>query len=238
MTVLVRSERPVTLVGGGPVDAGQLAAALALAPEAVAADGGGDVRLPDGWRFRAVIGDMDSIADPARLRAEGVAFHPLAEQETTDLEKCLRSVAAPLLIGLGFLGGRIDHHLAAMTALARFAGQRVVLVGGDDLCFLCPREFAIDLAPGTRVSLYPMGPVRGRVSEGLRWPVAGLDFDPLGRIGTSNAATGGPVRIGFDAPRMLVILPAGLLPAVVARLSAAGAGNAPADGPVRPGPAR
>ena len=44
MTVLFRSAAPVTLVGGGPVDPGQLAAALALAPEAVAADGGGDVR--------------------------------------------------------------------------------------------------------------------------------------------------------------------------------------------------
>ena len=39
---------PVTLVGGGPVPPGALAAALALAPEVVAADGGGDVPLPAG----------------------------------------------------------------------------------------------------------------------------------------------------------------------------------------------
>jgi len=211
VSALVRSDRPLTLVGGGPVDPDQLDAALALAPEAVAADGGGDVRLPGGLRFRAVIGDMDSLADPERLRAAGVPLHPIAEQDSTDLEKCLRSVAAPLLIGLGFLGGRIDHHLAAMTALVRFAGKPVVLVGGDDLCFLCPPDFAMCLPPRTRVSLYPMGPVTGLVSEGLRWPVAGLKFDPMGRIGTSNEATGGPVRIRFDAPRMLVILPAGLL---------------------------
>ena len=59
------------------------------------------------------------------------------------------------------------------------------------------------------------------MSEGLRWPVAGLAFDPMGRIGTSNAATGGPVRVGFDAPRMLVILPAGLLGPVADRLRGA-----------------
>ena len=220
MTILLRSAVPVTLVGGGPVEEAQLAGALALAPEAVAADSGGDVVLPGDARFRAVIGDMDSIADPGRLRAAGVPLHPVLEQESTDLEKCLRSVEAPLFVGLGFLGGRIDHHLAAMNALVKHAGVPVVLVGGEDLCFLCPPQFDIDLAAGTRVSLFPMGPVRG-MSEGLRWPVDGLAFDPLGRIGTSNAATGGMVRVGFDAPRMLVVLPADLLGPVVGRLRGA-----------------
>ena len=164
---------------------------------------------------------MDSLADPERLRAAGVPLHPIAEQETTDLEKCLYSVEAPLFIGLGFLGGRIDHHLAAMNALVKFADVPVVLVGGDDLCFLCPAELAIDLArrhPGVAV---PDGAGPRALSKGLRWPVDGLAFDPLGRIGTSNAATGGPVRLGFDAPRMLVILPAGLLGPVVDRLRGA-----------------
>ena len=207
----------MTLVGAGPIDPRHLDAALTIAPVAVAADGGGDLALPGGRRFRAVIGDMDSLADPERLRAAGVPIHPIPEQETTDLEKCLYSVEAPLFVGLGFLGGRIDHHLAAMNALVKFARVPVVLVGGEDLCFLCPPELAIDLPAGTRVSLFPMGPVRGR-SEGLLWPIDGLAFDPTGRIGTSNAATGGVVRMAFDAPRMLVILPVDLLGPVVDRL--------------------
>jgi hypothetical protein len=40
-------------------------------------------------------------------------------------------------------------------------------------------------------------------------------------IGTSNAATGGRVRIGFDTPRMLVILPAAALGQVALRLRGA-----------------
>ena len=219
--ILYAATGPVTLVGGGPVALGQLAAALELAPEAVAADGGGDVPLPGGLRFRAVIGDMDSLRDPAALRKAGVPLHSVPEQDSTDLEKCLYSVTAPLFIGLGFLGGRIDHHLAAMNALARYSGTPVVLIGGGDLCFLCPAAFEIELAAGTRVSLFPMGPVAGLVSEGLRWPVAGLGFAPDGRIGTSNAALGGRVRLGFDAPRMLVILPAALLGQVDDRLRGA-----------------
>ena len=42
--------------------------------------------------------------------------------------------------------------------------------------------------------------VRGLVSEGLRWPVAGRELSPEGRIGTSNLALGGRVRLRFDVP--------------------------------------
>jgi thiamine pyrophosphokinase len=62
-----------------------------------------------------------------------------------------------------------------------------------------------------------MGPVTGRVGEGLRWPVEGLAMAPHGRIGTSNVATG-PIRLAFDAPCMLVILPGDLLEPVAAAL--------------------
>ena len=122
--ILYRAGGPVTLVGGGSVAPADLAAALAIAPEAVAADGGGDHALPDGHAFRVVIGDMDSLSGAERLRAAGVPIHEVEEQDSTDLEKCLYSVEAPLFVGLGFLGGRIDHHLAAMNALVKNAGGR------------------------------------------------------------------------------------------------------------------
>src|SRR5690606_25489678 len=81
MSILYRASGPVTLVGGGPVEDGMLAEALALAPEAVGADGGGDVILPGGYRFAAVIGDLDSIRDADRLRAAGVPVHRIPEQD-------------------------------------------------------------------------------------------------------------------------------------------------------------
>ena len=209
---------PVTLVGGGPVDAGSLGVALGLAPTAVAADGGADVVLPDRYGFRAVIGDMDSLRDRAAIEAAGVAVHEVAEQDSTDLEKCLYSVTAPLFIGLGFLGGRLDHTLAAISALRAYPETPTVLMGAGDLCFLCPARLEIDLPAGARVSLYPLAPVRGVTGEGLRWPIAGLKMAPGGRIGISNMATGGPVRVAFDAPEVLVILPADQLGAAVAAL--------------------
>lgn len=213
---LLRSDTPVTLVGGGPVAADQLGAALGLAPTVVAADGGADVALPAPHRFRAVIGDMDSLRDRPGLEAAGVSVHEVSEQNSTDLEKCLYSVSAPLFIGLGFLGGRLDHTLAAMSALLGRPDVVAVLVGENDVCFLCPEMLELDLPAGTRVSLYPLAPARGVTGEGLRWPIVGRDLAPGGLIGTSNAATGGPVRIGFDSRSVLVILPADRLGSVCA----------------------
>lgn len=218
MQPLLRFDVPVTLVGGGPVPPGALARALRLAPVAIAADGGGDVALPGGRTFRAVIGDMDSLRDPEALRARGAMLHRIAEQESTDLEKCLYSVEAPMFLGLGFLGGRMDHTLAAMNVLVRYAATPVVLIGARDLCFVCPPQLALDLAAGTRVSLFAMGRATGLLSEGLRWPVDGLMLAPDGRAGTSNAALGGRLRLGFDAARVIVILPADLLEEAVAAL--------------------
>ena len=199
----------------------ELAAALALAPEAVAADGGGDHALPEGHAFRAVIGDMDSLTGGDRLRAAGVPIHAVAEQETTDLEKCLYSVAAPLFIGLGFLGGRIDHHLAAMNALAKNPEKPVVLIGGEDLCFLCPRELRDRPRGGDAGVALSHGAGRGAGMGGAALAAPRAGFRPDGRIGTSNVALGGRVRMAFDAPRMLVILPAALLGPVAERLRGA-----------------
>jgi thiamine pyrophosphokinase len=218
--VLVRSECPVTLVGGGPLEAGDLDAALALAPLIVAADGGLDRLARLGRAPAAVIGDMDS-ASPGLVGEARAAIHAIAEQDSTDFEKCLRSIAAPLVIGVGFLGGRTDHSLAAMNALVTSSGPPVLLLGGPDLCFACPPDLRLDLAAGSRVSIFPMAPVVGRVSEGLRWSVKGLAMAPDGRIGTSNEALGGAVRMGFDRPGAILILPRRVL-GQVARIMLSG----------------
>ncbi|MFC7703908.1 thiamine diphosphokinase [Plastorhodobacter daqingensis] len=202
---IVTVRHGVTLLGAGETLPQDLAEALALAPTLVAADGGADTALSAGWMPRAVIGDFDSLGDAAQLALPASHLHRVADQDTTDFQKCLARIDAPFILAVGFLGGRLDHTLAAFTALVQHPEQACFLLGRDDICFLAPRQLSFDPGKGTRLSLFPMGPVQGE-SEGLRWPIAGLTFDPGQRIGTSNVVTG-PVRLVFDQRRMLVILP-------------------------------
>jgi len=208
-------KEPITLLGGGEVDKDALSEALLLAPKIVAADGGANVARALGKRPEWVVGDLDSVdrqiladTDPSR-----VLF--VAEQETTDFEKCLMRIDAPFVLGLGFTGPRFDHTLAAWNALAKYPRRACLLLGRKDVAFLAPPRLRLELAADTRLSIFPLAPVQGR-SRGLRWPIDGLDLSPLGRIGTSNQAEG-PVDLEFDGPGALLILPrAALRPAIAA----------------------
>jgi thiamine pyrophosphokinase len=91
------------------------------------------------------------------------------------------------------------------------------MVGSDDVAFAVPEKVALDLPLGTRLSLFPMVPMRG-TSKGLRWPIDGLTIDPMGRLGTSNEVSG-PVELAFDAPGTIVIIPREHLDQAVAALA-------------------
>ncbi|TCP62902.1 thiamine pyrophosphokinase [Rhodovulum bhavnagarense] len=221
LTRILQSSDNITIIGGGTVSAPLLSEALRFAPMLVAADGGADTILAHGHMPRAVVGDFDSISDRARVAIPADRQHRVAEQESTDFEKTLRAISAPLILGLGFLGPRIDHQLAALNTLVRYPQKRCILLGPDDLCFACPADLRLDLPIGTRLSLFPMTETTG-VSAGLRWPIEGLTFAPDRRVGTSNRVTG-PVRLCMDGPGMVVILPHDQLHAAITGLMA-GAG--------------
>lgn len=215
--ILVEVEA-VTLVGGGAVGSHDLRAALALAPVCVAADGGADVVLRTGVELAAVIGDMDSISQEARAQIPEDRFHKIPEQMSTDFDKALRNIDAPFVVAVGFSGRRIDHQLGVLHTLVMRPDVTCVVLGAEDIIFVCPRNFALSMPAGTRVSLFPMGEVTGR-SEGLQWPIEGLAFSPSGVSGTSNCATG-DIALQVDAPHMLCILPRHFLAAVTKQLAA------------------
>lgn len=214
MTLILDSKTPITLVGGGPVDGGLLAQAVAHGKTVVAADGGVHRAQDLGFSVDHVIGDMDSV-DLARI--DGPKMHPIAEQMSTDLDKCLRSCTAPYFIGVGFLGGRLDHQMAACHSLVEASDRQVVLIGDQDLCFLAPFSLSLNLPVGTRVSLFPMGEVEGN-SVGLKWPIHAYQFSPALMIGTSNEVDAPQMELTFDRRRMLVILPVEFLDDVISQV--------------------
>lgn len=203
--MIVNRSLPITLIGGAEITETRLRRALSIGPDVVAADSGADAALAHGVTPVAVIGDFDSLSDDARDRLPPETLHPIPDQHNTDFDKCIENVACPLIIGIGFSGARLDHQLAAYNTIVRNPHRRCILLGSEELVFLCPPSISIDLPPDTPASLFPMGAVEG-ISDGLRWPIKGLNFAPDGRVGTSNEATG-PVSVSVTAPKMLFILP-------------------------------
>lgn len=202
---IVQSQGGVTLAGGAAFSRSLLKKALDLAPVMVAADSGADRLLALGQEPAAVIGDFDSVSDQARARLAG-RLHEIAEQETTDFDKALRSVDAPFVLGVGFDGARLDHGLAALNGLVRHPDRVCILLGAKDLVCLAPMEIEMRLPVGMRLSLFPMGAVTGE-SEGLRWPLQGVAFAPDAMIGTSNEVSAARVRLRFSVRKMLLIAP-------------------------------
>ena len=214
-------DRPVTLVGGGPVDRLSLADARALAPALVAADRAADTLAALGALPELLVGDMDSVGDLAAWRrVAGTRVLHLVEQETTDFEKCLYATEAPWYLAAGFTGGRLDHTLAVLHAMLARPEKRVVLLAEEDAIVALPpgRTLSVAVEPGARVSLFPLGPASGTHSRGLVWPVTGLDMAPGRLIGTSNRAEAGRVEVAFDAPGVFLILPRTHLPDLVAAM--------------------
>jgi len=217
----IRFETGATLVGAGPFDRAMIELAHSLAPALIAADSAAD-RLSE-MRFnpRAVIGDMDSISEPDRWRTGPAKFVHLAEQDTTDFEKCLYATEAPFYIAVGFVGGRVDHTLANVETMLRYPDKNIVLLGEHDVSALVPPDQTLRLKvkPGLRVSIFPLLPVIATRSRGLAWPIDGLAMAPGRQIGTSNEATQPKIEVAFDGPGALVMLEREALGSLVGEIS-------------------
>lgn len=200
---IVDQSGPITLVGGAAMSPELLQSCLRMAPRVVAVDGGADAALASGLQPLAVIGDFDSLS-PSAADAFSAILHRIDEQDTTDFEKALTRVRAPLILAPGFLGGRLDHTLAALNVLVRHPSRPVVLVSDPDLAFVVSGTTHLTLAPGTLLSLLPMAPARV-TTTGLRWNLSDQVLSPSGLVSSSNAVAERAVTITSDVPLVLTL---------------------------------
>lgn len=215
--MIVPYTEKVTLLGGGEVSSATLSEVLSYAPNLVACDGAARVALLAGHMPDLVIGDMDSLDAASRAMIDPARLLEISEQDSTDFDKALRTLEAPMILAAGVLGRRMDHALAAMTVLVRRSARACVLVGDYDVVFaLRPGETVeLPMEAGARVSLFPVKEVvvSGR---GLVWPLDRLCLSPWGQVGTSNKASGAaPVVIEAEGEGLVVLLARDQLGAVI-----------------------
>ena len=206
-------DRPVLLIGASPDLDPDMVSGIDPHWPLIAVDGGLDTAHAAGLRPSLVLGDMDSV----RRVPDDLPALQLDGQDDTDLEKALQRISAPLIIGFGFLDGRLDHVLASMHAITRL--QRdipLILVGRRDVLLRPVGDVALSLVPGTRFSVWPLGKQHFAGSSGLQWPLDELTMTQGGTIGTSNRVASASVTINAgDGEGYAVILPLAAYDAVL-----------------------
>lgn len=211
--VIVNEIGPIALVGGAQLASEHLNILQTLTDIFVAADSGADHLYEKGISPQLVVGDFDSISAKARQSfAPQLAHNP--DQDTTDLEKALSRCRAPVIIGAGFLGGRIDHSFASFCVLAKNAAIPLILLSDGECCFRCPDAGAqLDLPVGTPCAVLPMADIKA-TTRGLRWDMDEMPLKPAGFVSSSNETKAGQVAISVTGPAIITV-PLAHLPAAI-----------------------
>ncbi len=174
-----------------------------------AADSGLDTLRTWGVRPDLVLGDFDSLRDPAVLAEyEGVVRHP-TDKDDTDTElglKELRARGYGRVTMAGGGGGRLDH-LFALRALFELPWGPDAWYAPGELVLRIRGPLELDLKDGGLISAFPTARgASGMRSEGLRWPLGGLRWGP-GEFGISNRALGGKALITPGDGELIVVVP-------------------------------
>ncbi len=223
----VAIDEPIILlaVGGDATAPARLPRSLPAGSVVVAADSGIDRLVAVDVIADHLVGDLDSAHPRAVEWAErhGTLVHRhLADKDATDLELALdliRTEVAPahgldrlLVVGSG--GGRLDHLLADLLALASplTDGLRVeARLGAATATVARPdRPGRVHGEVGDLLSLLPVhGPAAGVTTTGVRWPLLDADLVAGTTRAMSNELIGTTATVELRAGVLVALLPGG-----------------------------
>lgn len=155
----------------------------------VAADGALYRLLEKGIRPHYAIGDFDHFTDPV---PEGVTQHHIADQDSTDFEKCIgvmRDLSLTPALIFGIAGGELDHTLGNLHTLVKYYRHNGEWDAIDydsrhhtKLITVITGHYRFDTLPDATISLFPF-PSATLTSEGLRYPLQRLTLHQTTGIG-------------------------------------------------------
>lgn len=185
------------VVAGGVRPDPLVVAALPEIARCVAADSGADLALGLDLPVDVLVGDLDSISDAGleQLRSRGVAIRQFpSDKDKTDLELALEVALEgdpAKVVVIGLAGGRLDHALANIGALAAAVqsaadGTEIDGLIGSARLGVIRGQRTLHGALGETISLLPvLGAVEGVTTTGLEYP---LVDEPLA-AGTSRGVS-------------------------------------------------
>ncbi len=201
---------PVVLVGGGEIAWEKLHLIRNYLYPMVGVDSGAIALRSHDIIADVVIGDLDSISDIASL-PQTMEIIKISEQQTTDFEKALYNIEAPLFICFGFWGNRLDHCLSTLHILTKYRGQkRVLLIDQGDLIFTPQKTLEMEIGVKCRFSIYPLKTTDFITSSGFLYSLDGLTIKAGKSMSISNETTQSKILLTTTEEtksNYLVILP-------------------------------
>lgn len=147
----------------------------------IAVDGGSHFCAKNNIIPDLITGDFDSTSLEVLEKFHDVMKLSTPSQDKSDLEKTLEfifSYSVRKVAVWGATGGRMDHTLANICLLARYPGK-LFYESEEETCFVLSAVNQISCEVGQRLSLIPLGLVRGVRSKGLQWELKENDMNQL-----------------------------------------------------------
>jgi thiamine pyrophosphokinase len=197
------------LLGGEGPSRDLLEPILAAVVCTVAADSGFDLAkklniLPD-----LLVGDFDSLEPSKELEEypeERIRRYP-RDKDDTDAELGLqalwdRGIQRVIVAGGG--GGRVDHLLGLVSLFER-EKTPTLWYTSKEIIQAVEGTLVVTGCKGQTVSFFPLGgAVAGMSSNGLKWPLDGLEWN-RGDMGVSNVFTDDRSTISVSRGRLLMV---------------------------------
>ncbi len=176
----------------------------------VCADGGANTASHWNIKPHYIIGDFDSITKETREHFKDVPQLRYADQNSTDLEKCLKFVIKKgfeNITVVGATGGRVDHQIGNISALVKFSNKALITFVDSfgELMYIGKRMIAL-LPKETILSLLPVTVCEGITTTGLRWNLRNEKLANGFRDGISNVVVGRKVTIEVKSGHLLAYI--------------------------------
>ena len=173
----------------------------------IAADGGYNRAVKNGYSPVAVVGDLDSAKDIAE-GVEIIQFNKKKDKTDGELAVIYAINRGFRKISLyGVQGGRMDHVMYNMRliAIAAKMGVKCQIKGDDFDAFYANSTFRLETVKNEIISIVPYSEkVHIMITEGLEYEINDVEYDMFNTVCVSNVATGNKVVIYIDSGDALI----------------------------------
>ena len=206
--------RSVLVFCGGDAPSESTLALIGTCDLVIAADSGIDHALGAGISIDIAVGDFDSVSVTglAAARASGAQIQEHApEKDQTDFELALASgvqAGASRIEVVAIDGGRLDHQLANLLALAdpALANAEVRAYTANETITVVRRAATLRAKPGTLISLIAVGSdVSGITTSGLTYPLDDETLSATSSRGISNTFSADVATVTVSSGVLLAI---------------------------------